>query len=441
MDSSLRDKIAALKAEWASLQPLEPKHEDRLWKKFRLEWDYHSNHIEGNTLTYGETEQLIIFGDARGNHTLREYEEMKAHDVAIAHVREEARAKKELSEADIRNLNQLILKEPFWKEAITPNGQPTRKEIVPGRYKVQPNNVRTATGEFFPFAEPLDVPARMRDYMQTLNSGYKPEGDLLAHLAFIHHEFLLIHPFDDGNGRVARLLLNFVLLKLGYPPLVIKTQDKKIYLEALHRADTSERDLSALEEFLGKNLVWSLELGIKAAKGEPVEEPLDIEKKIDLLIKKETQNKADILKKSNQTLHSLYDESWRNCFIMVIEKIKKFDKIFESRDISVSSNIAIPGSIYGTDWLNILDYLFKVGPPISLQQINITIQLKGYQGGSKRPFTTSYGITLSLEEYKYHILSPPISKLYSEKLSSEDEAKLTQAALEFIYDNIQANLK
>ena len=119
------EAIQKLKAEWDSLQPLSKENEDRLWKKLRLEWDYHSNHIEGNTLTYGETELLIIFGETRGSHTFREYEEMKGHDVAIRHIRELVKEARPLSEADVRGLNQLLLKEPFWKSAVTADGGTT----------------------------------------------------------------------------------------------------------------------------------------------------------------------------------------------------------------------------------------------------------------------------------------------------------------------------
>ena len=104
--------------------------DDRLWNKLKLEWNYNSNHIEGNTLTYHETELLLVFGRTSGGHPMRDYEEMKAHDVAIDHVRRLAAEERELSEAEIRQLNSIILKEPFWAPAETPDGQPTRKRIV-----------------------------------------------------------------------------------------------------------------------------------------------------------------------------------------------------------------------------------------------------------------------------------------------------------------------
>src|SRR5438034_3211645 len=119
IESSL-STLDTLKAAWIAAQPLSPERDLKLRQKLRLEWNYNSNHIEGNTLTYGETELLLIHDQTTGNHILREYEEVKGHDVAIIHIQKLAESSQELTEGDIRNLNKIILKEPFWKEAITP---------------------------------------------------------------------------------------------------------------------------------------------------------------------------------------------------------------------------------------------------------------------------------------------------------------------------------
>lgn len=80
-------RIQGLYEEWSSLQPLSRENDERLWEKIRLEWNYHSNRIEGNALTYEETELLLVHGRAEGDHPLRDYEEMKAHNVGIEKVR------------------------------------------------------------------------------------------------------------------------------------------------------------------------------------------------------------------------------------------------------------------------------------------------------------------------------------------------------------------
>ena len=225
-----------------------------------------ANHIEGNTLSYHETELLLIFGRTSGGHPMRHYEEMKAHDVAIDHTRHLASAERILGEGDIRDLNKILLKEPFWHVAQTPDGQQTRKRIVPGEYKTQPNHVRTATGQLHRFAEPEETPALMegwtREFQRDLERNAYP---LPLFLAESHWNFLRIHPFDDGNGRTARLLTNYVLLRSGLPPMVIKTAERDRYIGALQKADVGR--MEPLARFMSENILWSLGLAIRGREG------------------------------------------------------------------------------------------------------------------------------------------------------------------------------
>ncbi len=261
---TLPDDLRALTAQWQAVQPLPQDHEQRLWQRLRIEWNYNSNHIEGNTLTYGETLLLLIHGRTRGEHLLREYEEMRGHDVAIELVRTLAQDVRQLTEGDIRDLNRIVLKEGFWRVAQTPEGEPTRKWIEPGQYKTQPNHVLTATGEFFQFATPQETPARMAEFVRWLSQSLATASQTLPLLlAQLHHEFIRIHPFDDGNGRVVRLLMNFVLMRVGLLPLVVKSQDRSRYLAVIAQADAG--DLVPLSEFLAAALDWSLRLGLEAA--------------------------------------------------------------------------------------------------------------------------------------------------------------------------------
>ncbi len=101
--------------EWRERRQKKKLEDDeRLWEKLRLEWNYNSNHIEGNTLTYHETELLLLFDCTAGGQPLRDYEEMKVHNVAIDHTRRLAGEERILGEGDIKDLNQILLKEPFW---------------------------------------------------------------------------------------------------------------------------------------------------------------------------------------------------------------------------------------------------------------------------------------------------------------------------------------
>ncbi len=320
-------KIQALQETLKGLT-MKPEHQKALDKKFRLEFNYNSNHIEGNTLTYSETELLLIFDDTKGGHTMREYEEMKAHDVAFQLVKEWADDEQHtLTENSIRELNKTILVRPFWKEAITPDGQNTRRLIKVGEYKEHPNSVRLQNGEIFEYASPTDTPIKMGELIAWYREEEaKKELHPLALAALLHYKFVCIHPFDDGNGRVSRLLMNYVLLQNGLPPVVIKTADKSKYLNALHSADTG--DLDSFVKYIGEQLIWSLGITLKATKEESVEEPDDWNKKVSLLETRVKMKKE--LEERIKMEQSKAIESWlANNYIRIIELFERTFKPFD----------------------------------------------------------------------------------------------------------------
>jgi Fic family protein len=322
----LLNKIDALRAELDSFKPLKQEDNERLWKKFRLEWNFNSNHIEGNTLTYGQTELLLIFDKTTGDHEMREYEEMKAHDVAIKLIQEYARdSSRALTEADVRELNKIILVRPYWGNAQTPDGQPTRKEIIPGEYKKQPNSVRLQNGEMFHYASPEETPPKMADLMEWYR---KAESEKKLHplqlAAKLHYDFVRIHPFDDGNGRISRLLMNYVLLRHGFPTVVIKSADKRNYLSALNKADVG--DMEAFTSYVGAQLIWSLALNIKAAKGQSIEEVGDLDKEIAIL---STQLKSvNSQTKSPSVLLETFTWFSKSVWLAMRESLGQFNEFF-----------------------------------------------------------------------------------------------------------------
>jgi Fic family protein len=326
------EKIKELEAQWKALQPMKAEFQKKFDQKMRLEFNYNSNHIEGNTLTYGETELLLIFDDTKGNHTYREYEEMKEHDVAYQLIREWAKdTEHPLTEQQIKNLNKIILVRPFWKEAITADGQPTRRQIKVGDYKEFPNSVRLQNGEIFEYASPMDTPILMGELVQWYRTeSEKEEKHPIELAALLHYKFVRIHPFDDGNGRISRLLMNYVLLKNDLPPVVVKSADKRNYLAALHSADTG--NLAAFVEYIAHQLVWSLETGIKAAKGESIEEPDDLDKEISLL-KKELANENVLQETATvENIAQVIEENLMPLFQWVEEKCEGLKEFFFDYD-------------------------------------------------------------------------------------------------------------
>jgi len=333
-------KSIKLKEELDSLRPLKKEDELRIMQKFRLDWNYHSNHLEGNSLTYGETKALILFGITAQGKPLKDHFEITGHNEAINWIIDIVKQERPLSENFIRELHTLILKESYEKDAITPEGKPTKKKIKVGVYKTTPNHVKTKTGEIFRFATPEETPAKMHDfinwYIDKMEAKDTVNPILLA--AEFHYKFIRIHPFDDGNGRTARILMNFILMQFGYPPIIIKTEDKENYFAALKQADAGL--LEPFIEYLAENLNHSLEIMIKGAKGESVEEADDLEKELALLEQKlKAATNTLPLPKSKEIILSLFDDSVTKTAKIFKEKGKLFEKFYFNKNafISISS--------------------------------------------------------------------------------------------------------
>jgi Fic family protein len=130
------------------------------------------------------------------------------------------------------------LREDYTVYRTLPGGVQTSYVVHAGRYKTRPNSVITRYGDRFDYASPEETPALMADLVEWYNRA-EEEGLLSPiELAIIfHYRYIRIHPFEDGNGRIARLMVNYILSKHNYPMIVIRSRAKQEYLEALHRSD------------------------------------------------------------------------------------------------------------------------------------------------------------------------------------------------------------
>lgn len=235
------NRLDGLLEKWYSLMPLSADDERRLERKFMLEFNYNSNHIEGNTLTYGQTELLLLFGKVVNEANMKDLEEMKAHNVCLQMMLTQAHDKESvLSETFIRQLHKVMLREDYTVHRQLPGGKMTSYVVHAGCYKTRPNSVITPTGERFDYASPEETPALMYDLVKWYND--EEEAGVLTPIelaALFHYRYIRIHPFEDGNGRIARLLVNYILLRHDYPMVVVRSKLKKDYLAALNQTDVN----------------------------------------------------------------------------------------------------------------------------------------------------------------------------------------------------------
>ena len=208
-------------AAWQELQPLSDKDRERLSRRFTVDFNYNSNHIEGNTLTYGQTEILLLFGKVIGEADVHDVQEMTASNVGLRMMTEEAKVKETpLTQNFIRTLHKTLLREDYTVYRNLPGGVQASYIIHAGQYKTRPNSVITRYGDRFEYASPEETPSLMADLVDWYNKS-EQEGK----------------PFEDGNGRIARLMVNFILTRRNYPMVVVRSRKKSEYLEALHQTD------------------------------------------------------------------------------------------------------------------------------------------------------------------------------------------------------------
>jgi Fic family protein len=210
-------QIATKKAELDRLRERKPGALDNLEHTHDLELTYTSNAIEGNTLSAAETTLIVEKGITIAGKPLRDHLEALDHHDAIGYVRALARGTAAINEADVRNLHRLIVLRSY--------------PAIAGRYADQSRYLLTDAGRHA-FPAPALVPALMGDFAAWLTAA--PGEPVTAFDA--HRRLVDIHPFNDGNGRTARLLMNLILIRAGYPPVAVRPEDRPAYILALQEA-------------------------------------------------------------------------------------------------------------------------------------------------------------------------------------------------------------
>lgn len=240
------DELDKKKAILDRKRPLPKETLKSLEENFKLEWTYNSNAIEGNTLTLKET-KVVLEGITIGGKTMREHLEAINHKEAIEFLEELINDNRELSEMDIKNIHALVLKGIDDENA--------------GRYRTE--NVIISGATHIP-PESVIVPELMEKLIYRYDE-WKEKYHPIVVAALLHAEFVKIHPFIDGNGRTARLLMNFETMKNGYPPIIIKTEQRHSYYDALDKGAMTG-DYTDFVKMVTKQAEEMLDLYLKIIK-------------------------------------------------------------------------------------------------------------------------------------------------------------------------------
>lgn len=226
--------IAAKKERLDKLRPLSAKALASLEHYYDIELTYTSNAIEGNTLTQVETSVVIEKGITVSGKPLKDHLEAIDHYDAVRYMREVARQTSPLTEGDVRSLHKLIVA----------RSQPD----IAGRYADVPRVTSTETGKHT-FPSPAQVGALMGDFAAWLRTvSNTPQAAFTAHRRLVD-----IHPFNDGNGRTARLVMNLILIRGGYPPVAVRPEDRLEYIHSLQQEQAGQ-GTDTFFQFLYKSL-------------------------------------------------------------------------------------------------------------------------------------------------------------------------------------------
>lgn len=214
-------EIDARNKEIEGYRPIPARLAASLQEKLVVEWTYNSNAIEGNTLTLSET-KVVLEGITIGGKSMVEHLETINHREAILYIMDFARDQQPLNEWAIRNIHSIILKNIDAEHA--------------GVYRNE--NVLISGATHLP-PKPHEIHEQMQKMMRLYETTWTDLHPVVR-ATLLHGEFVKIHPFIDGNGRTSRLLLNFELMKAGYPPIIIQNTERARYYEALDTAHTTK---------------------------------------------------------------------------------------------------------------------------------------------------------------------------------------------------------
>lgn len=289
--------------------------------KFRLDWNYYSNSMEGNSLTMQETRSVMVGNITVEGKPLQDIWEMRKHDDLIATILKMGKGELNISERRIKAIHTAIMYED----------NPEKSQLI-GQWKTTPNYLYNYKNERFDFVEPADVPYRIHTLVNWINAE-KDKGRSALHPVVLasqfHIDYVTIHPFNDGNGRTARILSNIILIAYGLPPVYVKDTERDAYYKYLADVQVGgPHDL--FYEFMADLVIRSQEIVLNAVEGKDINESEDLDKRLHLIEKELNSledDGGDYFDK--ETFFSMYEKWIRDLVYRIIGMAQKFNHLFK----------------------------------------------------------------------------------------------------------------
>jgi len=245
-------KINSLQKQILKLEPNPMKWDPDYLEKVKVDFTYASNNLEGNKISYGQTIQILKDFVSPKYTSISDYLDILNHkkvlDLVFGNYQSE-----HITENNIKKLHKELMKNPAqWADDTY---------CDPGKYKIFENRTYRSGGKEHLYAQPEEVQSAMELLIRETNEALDINSTNIEfhplsiatrfHFVFLNH----IHPFADGNGRIARIFMNLILLQKGFPPIFIKEVDKRDYLECFTK---EEKHSGAMLEFMTARLIESL---------------------------------------------------------------------------------------------------------------------------------------------------------------------------------------
>ena len=437
--------------KWAEENgPLSEEVQRKLDYRFRLDWNYHSLTMEGNRFTRAETQSIMSGLVTVMQKTVQDVQEMIGHDEVVQNVVKMATQELPLSEKRIKALHKAIVFE-----------EKAEKRSQIGQYKKDENfayNYRNERSDFLASADVPDALHRLVDKVNAELELHRKKRTGVSHLlktAFdFHADFLYIHPFHDGNGRLSRILLNIVLISAGFPPLVVKRDEREVYGRLLTDIQFYNSSREAYYEFMTDLVIRSQELLAKAIRGESLEEAGDVDKRIELL-----KRRMKLMGKENEVQVKFSIEVFRDALNTWGRRLAegidglsdKFLELFMEVNISVSGLNPIgrdyePTHIqsctsYFLDSVNSVFFQLEDDQPI----IEIYLDFRVLKQKRGTPLNIHFQLDISFNQYEFSVkTSIPGSKLatrlYHQGLSDAEISEILSALSDHALNQIEAYL-
>ncbi len=298
IDKTVYDRILGKKEDLDKLRPFNKGALHKLQETFRVDMTYNSNAIEGNSLSLSETKLVIEEGITIGGKTLKEHLEATNHSKAIDFI-ESLIKKPKIEEIDVLNIHAIIL-----------DGIESQNA---GFYRR--GAVRISGTNYLP-PNAMKVHELMKEVYLLLNL----KGSVIEMASKIHQKFVDIHPFVDGNGRTARLLLNFYLMRNDYPPIIILKTERKKYISTIMQSRETN-DIKFFANFIARAIERSLDIYLDSLGTEP-KEYLTLEEAAKISKNNYSQEYLSLLARTGKIESIKFGRNWK----ITKKALKEYEK-------------------------------------------------------------------------------------------------------------------